>query len=113
LTDATVIRIGQIVGAAQVVIGTLELDGEVLVVHARSIALEAGRVQSNVTQRGPVPELFDTFERLARAVTPGSTPSLEPRPLDHPVVGAFENYIKGLLADTPATAVGYLNAALQ
>src|SRR5204862_1736450 len=40
LTDATVIRIGQLVGASQVVVGSLELANDTLVVHARSIALE-------------------------------------------------------------------------
>src|SRR5437773_2743975 len=53
LTDATVIRIGQLVGASSVVVGALELDGEALVVRARSIALEAGRVESAVVERGP------------------------------------------------------------
>jgi tetratricopeptide (TPR) repeat protein len=32
---------------------------------------------------------------------------------EHPPVRAFENYIKGLLAETPGTAIGYLNAALE
>ena len=113
LTDATVIRIGQIVGAEQVIIGTLELDGDALVVHARSIALEAGRIQSNVTERGPVGELFDTFERLARTLAPASRAIPSARQLEHPAVGAFENYIKGLLSSNPATAVRYLNAALE
>src|SRR6478735_7896415 len=36
LTDATVIRIGQLVGAAQVIVGSLELDNEILTVRARS-----------------------------------------------------------------------------
>jgi Flp pilus assembly protein TadD len=31
----------------------------------------------------------------------------------HPPVAAFENYIKGVLAETPATAVNFLNAALS
>ena len=31
----------------------------------------------------------------------------------HPPIAAFENYIKGLLAETPATAVSYLEAALK
>jgi tetratricopeptide (TPR) repeat protein len=111
LTDATVIRIGQIVGAAQLVIGSLELDGDALVVHARSIALQAGRIQRDVTERGTVGDLFATFERVARAIAPQTLPA-SPQ-LDHPVVGAFENYIKGLLAATPPTAITYLNAALQ
>ena len=39
LTDATVIRIGQLVGASQVVVGTLQLEGETLLVRAKSIGL--------------------------------------------------------------------------
>jgi tetratricopeptide (TPR) repeat protein len=113
LTDATVIRIGQLVGASQVVVGTLQLEGEALVVRARNIALEAGRVQVSATEGGPVPDLFGIFERVASRLLPtgGSVRGEIERP--HPPVAAFENYIKGLLAETPATAVNYLNAALR
>ena len=113
LTDATVIRIGQIVGAAQVVIGTVQMDGEELVVRARAIALEAGRLQRDVTERGPMPELFATFERMARRVISPSAAGAGGAPPVHPPVAAFENYIKGLLAETPATALTYLNAAVR
>jgi len=75
LTDATVIRIGQLVGAAQVVVGSLQLESDVLVVRARSIALDTGRVQADVTDRGPLSELFATFERIARRIAPPSTKS--------------------------------------
>ena len=70
LTDATVIRIGQLVGASQVVVGSLQLEGDTLVVRARSIALDTGRVQANVTERGPLPDLFAIFERVARQIAP-------------------------------------------
>jgi len=40
LTDATMIRIGQLVGASQVVVGSLQVDGDTVVVHARSITLD-------------------------------------------------------------------------
>ena len=70
LTDATVIRIGQLVGAAEVVVGTLQLEGDMLVVSARSIALETGPRQANVTERGPSGGLFAIFERLARQHRP-------------------------------------------
>ena len=66
LTDATVIRLGQLVGASQVVVGTLQLQGETLLIRAKSIALEPGRIQSSSTEGGPLPELFSIFERLAR-----------------------------------------------
>lgn len=113
LTDATVIRIGQLVGASQVVVGTLKLEGDVLVAHARAIGLDAGRIQSNVVESGAMPELFGLFERLARLVispTGAGGGGVGPK---NPPIGAFENYIKGLLAETPATALGYLNAALK
>jgi hypothetical protein len=110
LTDATVIRIGQLVGADRIITGTLSLEGDTLVARARSIALEAGRVQADVTERGALPDLYLTFERLAARISPSSTKRRQPSP---PPVAAFENYIKGLLAETPATAVEYLQAALR
>ena len=112
LTDATVIRIGQLVGASHVVVGTLRLEGETLLVRARSIGLELARVQTNVAEGGPLPELFSVFDRLANHLAPaGASPPTEVPP--NPPVQAFENYIKGLLAETPATAINYLNAALK
>jgi len=111
LSDATVIRIGQLVGASHVIIGTLTLDGDALVVRARSIALEEGRIERNVTERGPMPDLFKTFERIARGLVSAS--AAPESTLTNPPLATFENYIKGLLAVTPATAINYLNAALK
>jgi tetratricopeptide (TPR) repeat protein len=113
LTDATIIRIGQLVGAARVVVGSLQLENDALVVHARVIALESGRIQTDVTERGPVRELFATFVRIARRIAPPSGRTSEEVERLHPPVAAFEDFVKGELAETPATAVAYLNAALK
>jgi tetratricopeptide (TPR) repeat protein len=111
LTDATVIRVAQLVGAERVIVGTVQLDGEALIVRARSVALEPGRVQNDVTERGALTDLYTIVGRLARRLEPSGTAiDIEPQ---HPPVAAFENYIKGILAETPATAVNYLNAALK
>jgi tetratricopeptide (TPR) repeat protein len=112
LTDATVIRIGQLVGASQVVVGSLRLEDDALVVQARSIALDTGRVQADVTDRGALPELFGTFARVARRLAPPSATSSEELEKMHPPVAVFEDFIKGVLAETPATAIKYLNDAL-
>jgi tetratricopeptide (TPR) repeat protein len=113
LTDATVIRIGQLIGAAQIVVGSLQLDGETLIVHARSIGLDTGRIVTDVTDRGPMPELFAIYDRVARRLSPRSAPANSvPISAQQPTLPAFERYIKGLLAETPATAINYLNAAL-
>lgn len=113
LTDATVIRIGQLVGADRVVIGTLQLEGETLVARARSIALEAGRVQADVTERGALSDLYGAFERLAERVAPSSSRRGDAAERHQPPPAAFESYIKGILAETPETAIAYLNAALK
>jgi tetratricopeptide (TPR) repeat protein len=113
LTDATVIRIGQLVRASQVVVGTLSLAGDDVVIRARAIVLETAKVQADVTERGSLTELFATFERVARRIAPPSTRTSASVEAIHPPVAAFENYIKGLVAETPATAIGYLDAALK
>ena len=111
LTDATVIRIGQLIGAAQVVVGSLQLEGDTLVVHARSIGARhrprGRRRHRSRSDAGPL--------RHLRSASPGA--SVRDRSADaaatpHPPLPAFEQYIKGLLAETPATAINYLNAAL-
>ena len=113
LTDATVIRIAQLIGASDVIVGSLQADNGVLTVRARTIALEAGRVTIDVTERG---ELFGVFERLAAQAAPalklntvGFSSTGAPR---RAPLAVFENYIKGLMAQTPATAVRFLQAAL-
>ena len=112
LTDATVIRIGQLVGASQVVVGTILLENDTLLVKARNIALDAGRVQSNASEAGPISDLFGITERLARRLGPAAPRFSATATLERPPLLAFENYIKGLLAANPTTATAYLNAAL-
>src|SRR5262245_38460864 len=113
LTDATVIRIGDLVGASQVMVGTLQMDGDALVVKARSIALDAGRIRVATPERGPVRDLFATFERLTAQLSPQAARGTGNGNREHPPIVAFEGYIKGLIAETPATAVGYLRACLK
>jgi tetratricopeptide (TPR) repeat protein len=113
LTDATVIRIAQLVGAAQVVVGSLQRDADGLVVRVRLFALDTGRVQGDVTERGPIPDLFAIFDRIALRLAPPSTqPTTGVAQAERPPIAGFENFIKGLLAETPATAINYLKAAL-
>jgi tetratricopeptide (TPR) repeat protein/TolB-like protein len=118
LTDATVIRIAQLVGAAHVILGSLQLDADGLVVRARSLSLDEGRVRADVSERGPVADLFAIFDRVTSrlaqsAPTPATAPPIQAAEPERPPIAAFESLIKGLLAETPATAVTYLNGALK
>ena len=111
LSLATVVRIGELVGATDVVFGALALDGERLAVTARSIRLDAGRMRPEAAEQGPLPDLFETFDRIARQLSGADGPAGgSGRP--HPPLPAFESYVKGLLAETPATGIKFLEAAV-
>lgn len=116
LSRATVVRVGELVGAADIVVGSMALDGDMLVVKARRLRLESGRLDAEVTERGRLGDLFATYDRLAadlwrRAPAPEAPPQdVVPRGLEP---AAFEHYVKGLLAETPAAQIQFLRLALE
>ena len=110
LTHGTVIRIGELVGASSVVVGSLVLENDRIAVRARSIRLDTGRLQAQVEESARPEELFDLYERVARRLAP----SARAVPAEtHPPLPAFENYIKGLLAETPAAQATFLHKAIE
>jgi Tfp pilus assembly protein PilF len=112
LSRATIIKVGQLVGASEVIVGSFRVDGTALAVTARSVRLDAGRLQPEVTERGELTELFDIFDRLAARMTRNAPRPAGPR-AQNPPLGAFENYIKGLLAESPLSQATFLEAALK
>src|SRR3990170_7370144 len=113
LTRATVIKVGQLVGASEVIVGGVKLDGDMLVVEARSIRVDVGRLQPTASERAVLPDLFSIFNRLAEKLVStapaGSSSKTDPQP----PLDAFENYIKGLLAENLATRASFLEAAIK
>jgi Tfp pilus assembly protein PilF/TolB-like protein len=112
LSRATIIKVGQLVGASEVIVGSLRVEGTALAVTARGIRLDAGRLQPEVAERGELTDLFGIFDRLAARLARGgsSRPSLAST---RAPLGAFENYIKGLLAENPVAQTEFLEAALE
>jgi tetratricopeptide (TPR) repeat protein len=114
LSHATVIKMGQFVGASEVVIGSYELAGEHLTVRARAIQLDAGRMGADVVERGALTDLFSIYDRTARRLRDASVPAPVPQPgtlLTSP--HAFESYVKGLVAESPAMQQSYLAQAAK
>ena len=110
LSRATVIKVGQLLGASEVIAGSFRLEGDELIVDAHSIRIEVGRLESPITERAPLKDFFGIYDRLARRVSGGARrtgPAVLPPP-----PGAFENYIKGLLADSAATQATFLESAI-
>ena len=112
LTRGTIIKIGQLVGAATVVTGRLEFDGDALAVHAAAIRIDTGRVSADFAERGPLNDLLATIERVARRLLPASTVPSAVVEQQHPPLAAFENFVKGLIAETPSTQIGFLEKAI-
>ena len=50
LTQATVIKVGHLVGATEVIVGTLAFEGGDLKVEAHSIRIDVGRLQPQVSR---------------------------------------------------------------
>src|SRR5262249_39389413 len=94
LTDATVFRVGQLVGADRVVVGWLQLESDTLVVRARSITLDTGRIQADITERGLLQDLYAIFDRVARQIVPSPIAGVTAIDRQQPPIVAFENYIK-------------------
>lgn len=113
LSHATVIRLGQLVGAVHVVTGSFELTDGQLTVRARAIQLDTGRMLPEIVERGPLPQMFDVYARVARRLVPDSSVPTEQIERGQPPLAAFEPYIKGVLAEAPATKLGYLEDALE
>ncbi|MFB3854237.1 MAG: tetratricopeptide repeat protein [Vicinamibacterales bacterium] len=112
LTDATIIKVGQLLAADAVVMGSFTLSGETLSVRARRIALVSGRMEAEIQDEGPLTDIVRVFERVATRLggLVGGKPAAAA--YTQPALAAFEPFIKGLLAETPAGQVKYLVTAL-
>lgn len=113
LSEATVIRIGQLLGASSIVVGSLALDGDKLSVRARTIRLDSGQMQAEMTEQAPLGDLFRIFDRLVIRLFPVLIAPPAHDEKSHAPLPVFENYIKGLIAETGAGQVKFLQAAID
>lgn len=115
LTRATILKVAQLMGASDVIVGTLTVDGDEAALRARAIRVEAGRAQPDLAERGALRDLVAITTRIAerldaqglRAARGASVPHVAP-----PALGAFEAYVKGLVAPTPGTREKFLRDAI-
>jgi hypothetical protein len=110
LSHATVIRLGQVVGATHVVIGSFRLTGGMISVRAQNIRLDTGRMEHEFVEAGPLEDLFAIFGRVSRRLAGQSASDALPQ---RPALPVFENYIKGLIATSTPAKIGHLEAAIK
>jgi tetratricopeptide (TPR) repeat protein len=112
LSHATVIKVGHLVGATEVIVGEFALDNNTLKVDAHTIRIDVGRVEPGASDHSPITDLFGSFARLASRLAPDSTAPVAPPPPNPPLT-AFENCIKGLVAESPSAQAAFLEAAIK
>ena len=112
LSRATLIKVGELVGASEVIVGNYSLDGDTLKINAHTIRIDVGRLQPDVLEQAPLTGLFPMFDTLAGRLAPETRAPSGPRP-PRPPLGAFENYIKGLIAESPAAQATFLETAVR
>jgi tetratricopeptide (TPR) repeat protein len=113
LTEATIIRVGQTIGAAQVVLGSFSVEGGQLSVKARAIRLDTGRMRPAAEAAGPLADLFAVFERVSAQLLPPGLTVPETFAVDHGTLPVFENYVKGLVAETTASQIRFFDSAVK
>jgi tetratricopeptide (TPR) repeat protein len=115
LSRATVIKVGQLVGASEVVTGSYRVENDLLSVEAHSIRIDVGRLQPHVSERAPLKDLFGTFQRIGGRLSSGAAAAraVDSARATQPPLVAFESYIKGLIAENAATQATFLESAIH
>jgi tetratricopeptide (TPR) repeat protein len=116
---ATTIRIAQLLDADFVIIGNYTLTGQQLGASARILNLHQLTLRQPITEQAGLNNILDTFNRLAwdtaRKLDP--TYSVAEQTFlaaDGPLrPGAFENYIRGMIAEEPADRISHLREAVR
>jgi tetratricopeptide (TPR) repeat protein len=113
LSEATNIRIAQIVGAEQVIVGSFAVNASTLTIRVTPLRLDTGRRFPAVVESAALNDFFTLIERVARRMLPDSSVSVAAMERGHPPLAAFEQFIKGSVAENPATRVVFLKEALR
>ena len=112
LSQATIIRVGQLIGAAHAVVGAFTVEGGNLTFRVRTIRLDTGSMLDEIVEQGPVERLFALVEGLARRMVAGAA-ARTPAPSEERSLPAFELYVKGLTAESPGAQIRLLQAAIS
>ena len=113
LSRATVIKVGELVGASEVIVGRVSLDRRAARRSKRTASgSTSAALQPDVRERGPLGDVVAIFERVASRFAPDARPGR--RPTARPPLEAFESYVKGLMAEkAAATRATFLEEAIK
>lgn len=113
LTRATMIRVGELIGASEVVFGSVGL-GSNLTVRARLVNLTSGGDGPVIEDAGALADIFAVIDRVSGQLSTRTGRLRPARAAPTPLaLGTFENYVKGLVAATPTAQQRFLESAVR
>ena len=118
-SHATTIRIAQTLDADSVILGSYILAGDHFTASAQVLDVKALKLSPAIQQEGDLKSLLDVLNslawRLARQLDPSYAVAEQTfLAADTPLrVEAFENYIRGLVAEAPSERIVHLKEALR
>jgi len=113
LSHATVVRLASVVGASTAIVGRIEATAGEIVLRARTIQVDSGRMADEIVERGPRADLFDVSTRIAQRLVPSARPAAEPPVAVRPPAPAFELFVRSLVATNPGTKATLLTSVIE
>lgn len=118
LSRATMLKIGQNLGADYIVFGQYVLDQKNLKVQAQVVQTSSSRLSSPITAAGSLDQLYVVQEQLKIGLTryfvTQKLQANDGKPAGPSVpLHAYELYIKGLLEPTDASKIGFFERAIE
>lgn len=113
LSRATLLRAAQVLGVRELVTGTVAVSGDTLTVVVRPVKVEAGRALPEIREEGSLVDVFAIAARVAGTLAGLPADAPPPAADPPPSLEVFEAFVKGLVAETPATQLRFLEQAVK
>src|SRR3954469_1569073 len=113
--EASAARIGKLVGAKTIVLGTFQQSGKQLRINARFVAVESGVVRGAAKVTGALDGVFGLQDQVVAALLGESgSAAAKPRPAPKPrAVQAYRFYALSLTTASDAEKVDFLRKSLE
>ncbi|NTX66238.1 hypothetical protein HUA74_36835 [Myxococcus sp. CA051A] len=111
-TESTAVRVGRLVGARTVVLGSIQRAEQQVRINARFIDVETGVVLDTAKVTGPVDRIFSLQDQVAARLIGSPVKPRAKRPSGREAVLALETYGRALQAPTEDERAWLLRATL-
>jgi len=111
--DSTALRVGRLVGARVLVLGSVQLSGKQVRINARFISVETGEVLDTAKVTGPLTRVFALQDEVATRLL-GTAPAPRPsRPSGESAVKALESFGRAMGSHSDEERAALLRKALE